>query len=167
MHHNSFGQQIYSERDLCDLYMQDHTRTLNDVLMDTEIEFDQLDLKKVPTLIKYISQTKTIEEFDLQNQSVWYMPEEYASMDINSWVLDKCKTNEELERVFKELIMFTERDMIPLLRYLKYLVDTMRKHHVLWGVGRGSSTASYVLFLIGIHRIDSLKYNLSIDEFLK
>ena len=57
--------------------------------------------------------------------------------------------------------------MIDLLYYLKYLVDTMRKNNIVWGVGRGSSVASYVLYLIGIHRIDSIKYNLDINEFLK
>jgi len=50
---------------------------------------------------------------------------------------------------------------------LKYLVDTLRKNNVIWGVGRGSSVASYVLFLLGVHKIDSLYYNLDIEEFLK
>jgi len=63
--------------------------------------------------------------------------------------------------------MFQERDMFMILRYLKYLVDTMRKHNIVWGVGRGSSVASYVLYLLGVHRINSLHYDLSIDEFLK
>jgi DNA polymerase III alpha subunit len=43
----------------------------------------------------------------------------------------------------------------------------MRKNKIVWGVGRGSSVASYVLFLIGIHKVNSLKYNLDIKEFLK
>ena len=63
--------------------------------------------------------------------------------------------------------MFQERDMFILLQYLKYLVDTMRKHNIVWGVGRGSSIASFVLYLIGIHRINSLYYQISINEFLK
>ena len=57
----------------------------------------------------------------------------------------------------EELILFKERDLIPLLRYLKYLVDTMRKHNIVWGVGRGSSVASYILYLIGVHKINSIK----------
>lgn len=164
---DKFGQQIYTENDLCDLYMQDHTRILDGVLIKNEIAFDQLDLKKIPTLQKYVPSDLTLEEFDRNNQAIWFIPSEYKEMDIASWVIDRCQTDEELERVGKELIMFAERDMIPLLRYLKYLVDTMRRNKVLWGVGRGSSTSSYVLFLIGIHRINSLEYNLSIDEFLK
>jgi len=43
----------------------------------------------------------------------------------------------------------------------------MRNNHVIWGVGRGSSVASYVLYKLGVHRIDSLFYDLSVDEFLR
>jgi len=88
-------------------------------------------------------------------------------MDIAKWILDQLEIYAELQRAGEELIMFQERDMFTLLKYLKYLVDTMRKHNVVWGVGRGSSVASFVLFLIGIHKINSLYYDLSIDEFLK
>ena len=95
------------------------------------------------------------------------MPKHYIEFDIAKFVLDQCKTQEELQRAGQELLMFQERDMFPLLCYLKYLVDTMRNNNVVWGVGRGSSVSSYVLYLIGIHRINSLHYDLSIDEFLK
>lgn len=107
------------------------------------------------------------EEFHKANQSEWFMPEHYKSFDIAEWVIAQCKTPEELERVGMELIMFQERDMFNLLRYLIYLVDVMRANDIVWGVGRGSSVASHVLYLIGIHRINSLKYNLDIKEFLK
>ena len=73
----------------------------------------------------------------------------------------------DCERCGEELLLYQERDLFNLLRYMKYLVDTMRKNNIVWGVGRGSSVASYVLYLIGIHRIDSIKYNLDINEFLK
>jgi len=43
----------------------------------------------------------------------------------------------------------------------------LRKNNIVWGVGRGSSVASYVLFLLGVHKIDSMYYELSVDEFLK
>jgi len=88
-------------------------------------------------------------------------------MDIAKYVLDKCNSEAELQRAGEELIKFQERDMFILLKYLKYLVDTMRKNNIIWGVGRGSSVASFVLFLLEVHRINSLYYDLSIDEFLK
>jgi len=56
---------------------------------------------------------------------------------------------------------------MPLLKWMKYFVDTCRTNRVVWGVGRGSSVASYVLYLIGVHRIDSMKYNLDWQEFLR
>jgi DNA polymerase III alpha subunit len=50
---------------------------------------------------------------------------------------------------------------------LKYIVDTLRDNKIIWGVGRGSSVSSYVLYLLGVHRIDSLKYQLDYREFLR
>ena len=78
-----------------------------------------------------------------------------------------CETQEQKDRVELELELFIQHGMLDLLFYLKYLVDTMREHRIVWGVGRGSSVASYVLYLIGVHKVDSLKYKLDIHEFLK
>ena len=109
----------------------------------------------------------SLEEFDNNNQSDWQMPIEYYEMDIAKWILEQCKNEEELQRAGDELLKFQDRNMFSLLKYLKYLVDTMRKNNIVWGVGRGSSVASFVLFLIGVHRINSVYYQLSVDEFLK
>ena len=84
--------------------------------------------------------------------------------------LAKIKTpaeDETMQRVWEELDAFKERDMHNLLRYMIYLVDFMREHNIVWGVGRGSSVSSYVLYLIGIHKVDSIKYGLDINEFLR
>jgi DNA polymerase III alpha subunit len=108
-----------------------------------------------------------IAEFDQQQQAVWYMPEEYKQMDITKWVLDQCESQAELQRCGEELLMYADRNLIELLKYLKYFVDTMRANKVVWGLGRGSSVASYVLYLIGVHKIDSMYYDLDIHEFLK
>jgi DNA polymerase III alpha subunit len=95
------------------------------------------------------------------------MPTEYRELDIAKYVLGLCQTDAELQRVGKELLSYQERDMFVLLQYLKYLVDTMRANNIVWGVGRGSCVASFVLFLIGVHKINSLYYDLPIEEFLK
>jgi DNA polymerase III alpha subunit len=108
-----------------------------------------------------------LDEFDEQRQSQWLFPKEYKDMDIAKWILEQCTSESELQRAGEELLLFQDRDMFILLKYLKYLVDTMRDNNIVWGVGRGSSVASFVLFLIGVHRINSLYYDLSIDEFLK
>jgi DNA polymerase III alpha subunit len=165
---DNFGQHIFNEKDICNLYMTDPNRQLKSLLVKEVINFDsELDLQKLPELLEYQTSDQTIEEFDNIRSNEWFMPEEYKNFDIAKWILDQCKTDEELQRAGEELIMFQERDMFILLQYLKYLVDTMRKHNIVWGVGRGSSIASFVLYLIGIHRINSLYYQISINEFLK
>ena len=78
-----------------------------------------------------------------------------------------CETEEQLNRVNQELELYIQHGMMDLLFYLKYLVDTMREHKIVWGVGRGSSVASYVLYLVGVHRVNSMYYDLNITEFLK
>jgi DNA polymerase III alpha subunit len=167
MRRDKVGQQIYTENDLCDLFMQDHRRVLDHALVETAVSFDQLDLINIPNIVSYIPVDSTIEEFDKKNQLSMFIPDEYVDFDIVKWVIEQCKNNQELDRVSKELTMFADRDMIPLLRYLKYFVDTMRKHKILWGVGRGSSVASFVLYLIGVHRINSILFDLEVEEFLK
>ena len=154
--------------ELCLLYLQDPNRTIKRALVENDIKFDDvLQLENSPELIQYNKLDMTIEQFDNQMQSNWLMPKQYKTMDIAQYVLNQCQGEAELQRAGKELLLFQERDMFVLLRYLKYLVDTMRENNIVWGVGRGSSVASFVLFLLGIHRINSLYYDLSIDEFLK
>ena len=163
-----YGQQIYTENDICELYLKDPLRNLKEVLVEKPIQFaDILELSNLPNTTVYTDPQLTIDEFDYNLQNNWLMPEEYKNFDIAKYVLDLCQNDEELQRVGEELILFQEREMFDLLRYLKYFVDTMRANNIVWGVGRGSSVASFVLFLIGIHKINALYYDLSIDEFLK
>ncbi len=108
-----------------------------------------------------------MDEFHQAKQNSWHMPEEYQQLDIAKWLLDRCTTQQELQRVGQELLLYQERNLFPLLRQLKYLVDTWRNNNVVWGVGRGSSVASYVLYLLGVHRINSIYYDLDIEEFLR
>jgi len=163
-----YGQIILNENDLCELYLRDPLRTIKQAYIETKIELsDILIVDDLPKLIEYIDPRLSVDSFDELNQNLWHMPEEYLTMDIAKWVLDQCKDETELQRAGEELLLFQDRGMFPLLKYLKYLVDTMRTHNIVWGVGRGSSVASFILFLTGIHRINSLHYDLSIDEFLK
>ena len=97
----------------------------------------------------------------------WFIPEEYRTMDILDWLYQRCPTPDVRERVVEELRLFAKHDMIPVLKTMKYVVDTLRANNVVWGVGRGSSVASYVLHIIGVHKIDSIKYNIPIEEFFK
>lgn len=165
---DKYGQQIYNERELCDLFLSNPETILKNVLTQDDISFDtHLELDYIPKLIPYQVSNLSVSEFDLQCRQNWFLPKEYLDMDIAQFVLDQCKTDEELQRAGQELLLYQERDMFILLKYLKYLVDTMKSNNVVWGVGRGSSVASFVLFLLGVHRINSLYYDLPIEEFLK
>lgn len=97
----------------------------------------------------------------------WNLPDEYQQLNIKEYALSKCRTQVQMDRVNLELKEFEDRNMIHVLRFLKYFVDTLTEHNMVWGVGRGSSVSSYVLYLLGVHKVDSLKYGLSLDEFLK
>lgn len=118
------------------------------------------------TLSNYQPPSENLESFDQANQSNWFMPDEYKNMDIERFLVDQCP-EQNYQRLVDELKLFQQYNMMDLLKYLKYLVDTMRKNNIVWGVGRGSSVASYCLYLIGVHKIDSIKYELDIKEFLK
>lgn len=120
------------------------------------------------TMLKQLGELDIdVQQFHKQNQDNWNMPDKYKNLDIAKYLLDLCKTDVELQRVGKELLLYQQRDMFKLLCFLVYLVDTMRDNDVVWGVGRGSSVASYVLYLIGVHKIDSIYYDLDVDEFLR
>lgn len=165
---DKFGQLIYTEQDIFELYLANPDIKLKNTFVNSKIQFnEELYLNDIPELIEYTVSNLTVEEFDTQCQNTWHFPEEYINFDIATFVLDQCKNEAELQRAGEELLLYQQRDMFILLRYLKYLVDTMRKHNIVWGVGRGSSVASFVLYLIGVHKINSLYYDLSIDEFLK
>jgi DNA polymerase III alpha subunit len=114
----------------------------------------------------YCQPSDDVQTFDKANQRNWFMPEDHCP-NLIEMLYGMCDTQEQTNRVSEELELFIQHGMLDLLYYLKYLVDTMREHKIVWGVGRGSSVASYCLYLIGIHKIDSLKYNLDIKEFLK
>ena len=166
------GEQVYTEDDVCDLLMRAHDpRTLSGLLVDFKLDLETAAaiLEDVPSFVEYnqLAETEPTEEFDHRNQSNWYMPDEYKKLDIAEYVLNMCQSDAELQRCGHELLMYQERGLFDLLKYLKYLVDVMRENQLIWGVGRGSSVASYVLYKLGVHRIDSLYYDLDIAEFLR
>lgn len=97
----------------------------------------------------------------------WNMTDNYMNINIHEWLMKQCTTAQQRNRVYTELLEYEKRGMIIVLKFLLYLVDTCEKHDIVLGVGRGSSVASYCLYLLGIHCVDSIKYKLDIKEFLK
>jgi DNA polymerase III alpha subunit len=100
------------------------------------------------------------------NSQHWFIPNDYFP-NLTEMLYGMCETDEQRNRVSQELELYIKHGMYDVLHVMKYIVDTLRKNNVLWGVGRGSSVASYVLYLIGVHSIDPIKYNLDWREFLR
>ena len=167
---DQYSEIIYDEADLVNMVMRGITvEHLSGMLVEPGVNLETASayLEQVPELVEYAFTDMTVEEFDIMKQNSWHMPEEYKNLDIAEYILSLCDTDVQLQRCGQELLLFQERNLFDLLRYLKYLVDTMRSHNMIWGVGRGSSVASYVLYLLGVHRIDSMFYDLEPTEFLR
>jgi hypothetical protein len=167
---DDYGRSIIHDHELAQLLYTNPQLAIDDIaIVDPEkynsaiksLYLDYKPLKKLATL------NGTLQEYHAANQQQWFVPQEYSDMDIAKWVLEQCADQNELQRAGAELMEYADRGLLPLLQYLKYLVDTMRTNNVVWGVGRGSSVASFVLYLIGVHRIHSLRNNLDFAEFMR
>jgi DNA polymerase III alpha subunit len=147
--------------DLKNLKFEDQqtVEQFNQALSHNADSLNQLEIYEKPSI--------SLSEFDKNNQDQWFMPKEYRDLNIIEWLLDRTTNETEYQRVVSELELFIQHDMLVVLNYLKYLVDTMRSNNIVWGVGRGSSVASYCLYLLGVHKVNSIKYELDITEFLR
>jgi DNA polymerase III alpha subunit len=172
MNYDQYGQAYTTSAELCEILYQHPDIDISKFQLEDWDQYNsavKITYAGLPLVMEYhpYPPDYDIDVFHQTQQSSWNMPEEYFKLDIAKWLLDKCTTQEELQRVGKELLLYQERNLFDLLRQLKYVVDTWRSNNIVWGVGRGSSVASYVLYLIGVHRINSMYYDLDIEEFLR
>ena len=167
-----YGQVEITEAEAFDALYTKKIDSLDSVYIDDQTVIDQYNnsqsanADKIPKLKRLEIFEDSIEFFDEANQCDWFMPTDYCP-NLVEMLYGMCETDLQKDRVTNELELYIQHGMFDLLFYLKYLVDTMRENKIVWGVGRGSSVASYVLYLIGVHKIDSIKYKLDINEFLK
>jgi hypothetical protein len=170
---NHYGQVTLSETELFDSLYSGNVNDFKNVYIDNNEIIDtfnqscQINRDQFTELKKLTEPDISLEEFDKLNQQQWFIPEGKIQHNLVEMLYGMCNTDEQTNRVSEELELFIQHGMFDLLYYLKYLVDTMRENNIVWGVGRGSSVSSYVLYLIGVHKINSIKYNLDIKEFLK
>lgn len=166
-----YGKTLLNEQEIFQNFYTGNIKILSNIYTDVETakkfnESKNLNKDNFDNINIYIKTEENIKTFDQKNQQNWFIPKDYCP-DLIQQLYKMCITEEQKSRVDTELKLFNQYNMIDLLFYLKYLVDIMRSNNIIWGVGRGSSVASYVLYLIGVHKIDSLKFNLDIREFLK
>ena len=166
---NDHGDVIFSEEDVIDLLYTDPNFDLSKLYLDNIDKYSQ-SLKELGIdlpVIKTAPERSNTEIFDKQNCDNWHMPEKYYQINVLQWLLDKCQNDEEKMRVQTEYDLFEKKKFIRVLQFLIYFIDTLRANNMVWGVGRGSSVASFCLFLIGVHKINPMLYKLNITEFLR
>ena len=166
---NDHGDVIFSEEDAIDLLYNDPSFNISKLYFNDIEQYTQ-SLKNVGIDLPVINtapKRSNIADFDKSNCEKWHMPNQYYQINVLQWLLDKCQTDEEKLRVQMEYDLFEKKHFIRVLQFLIYFVDTLRANDIVWGVGRGSSVASFCLFLIGVHKINPLLYNLDITEFLR
>lgn len=170
---DQYGRVVYNRHELYDM-LYDGSDINNIKTVEWNEDFDKfnnaiLSNHLTETLYSALDKlTMSIEDFDEMNQNNWFIPDEYKNIDLHKYCLDRCADEVvDCARVCEELYAFEKRGLDDLLRYIIYLVDFMRANDIVWGVGRGSSVASFVLYIIGIHRINSIQYELDWREFLR
>lgn|SRR6478609_1163636 len=102
-----------------------------------------------------------------KNHELWVYDPAYDKINLEDYFLNKCSNEEQMDRVKYELGLYEEYNMTKLLRCMIWLVDYFEENNIFWGLGRGSSVSSYCLYLLGLHLVDSIKYDLDVNEFLK
>jgi len=105
----------------------------------------------------------------IQHSKEFNIPQHYKDIDVEEHIRKLVEQGDpdQIGRVEMELAEFKARNLFPIIQLLIYIIDTMRKNNLVWGIGRGSAVSSYLLYLLGVHKVDSVKYKLDIKEFLK
>jgi DNA polymerase III alpha subunit len=166
---NGMGQVGFTQLELAQMIRKEPTLCIDQAqLLDSDI-FNQA-IQSMYSDMKPLSQWQdcaTDMNYHQQLQSQWLIPENYANVDIAELLLNRCESPDELQRMAQELFLFQEYGLFDLLKYLHFLVETVNREGIVMGVGRGSSVASFALYKLGVHRVNSLYYDLDISEFLR
>jgi len=166
---NEHGDVIFSEEDALELIYTNPKFDISKLFFEDVTKYHTAlkDLGIDLPVIRTKPDRESLIDFDQKNINNWHMPEKYYQINVLQWLLERCQNDEEKIRVQTEYELFEKKKFIRVLQFLIYFVDTLRANNIVWGVGRGSSVASFCLFLIGVHKINPMLYNLDITEFLR
>lgn len=170
---NNTNLAIFDHKDILDILYKEQCIVLNTILGsndDKEIKKfnENLDFFEYKEINIFTGSEKlTQKNIDNTFQEEWLMPPAYYKINLLEFLLEKCSNETEIKRCKFELNVFKKENLENLLRYMIYLKSIAVKNNIVLGVGRGSSVASFILFLIGIHKINPITYNLDFNEFLQ
>ena len=166
---NDYGDCMFAEQDVIDILYSNPNFDISKLFVKNPDQFNAsvielgLDLPQ----LKQIPNREPLYEFDQIHCGNWYMPQKYYEINVLDWLLEKCQSPAEQDRVKAEYKLFKDKKFIKVLQFLIYFVDVLRENNIVWGVGRGSSVSSVCLFLIGVHKINPMLYDLDYKEFLR
>ena len=110
-------------------------------------------------------------------QMDWQLPDQYKNMNLRETIVaravdrliaidyDEVTQERAALRIQTELDEIEARGMVEFMKTIIYVLDTFREKDIFWGVGRGSSCACYILFILGLHCVDCVKFDVPMSEF--
>lgn len=142
------------------------------ILLDVDESIEQFN-----SLVAEADQVKQLQNSPVKITAGWLLPPEYLNLDVETRIGEKfeqflqihsyndAQIELAMQRVVDELDQIKRRGMTEFVRTIIYVMDVFKQRNQVWGVGRGSSCASYILFLLNVHAVDCIKYNIDMDEF--
>lgn len=167
------GDSSYHPDKLCDYILSG--KPLNDHIFITEFSKEVRQFNNINPDSELTPKT-TLNPINTD----WNIPEKYKIIKLRSYIMNCLLTeldnnpdftqddiSARMARIDEELALYNSYNMESILRTTIYIVDEFKSHNIIWGTGRGSSCCSYCLYLIGLHNVDSVKYDLDLSEFFR
>ena len=134
------------------------------------------DIESFNVQVPDTDQIKPVGPEPIQLNMEWQVPEPYLSLDLEEYIWECMRVHmpqdytlaqqeQAIKRIEDELKEVETRGMTQFFRTIVYILARMHNEKVVWGVGRGSSCASYLLFLMGLHVVDCVKFQVPMEEF--
>lgn len=135
----------------------------NNLFPDTILvqEYNKYSEVKLPTKVDNLKYS--------ERKDNWFLGKEYQIFDLRTY-FNLLNEDGEIgrKRIDEELKEYDSHNMNTFLRFCIKLGDFIKNHpDLLLGVGRGSSVSSYLLYLLKIHLVNPIKYDIPVSEFLK
>ncbi len=144
--------------------LPDEEKYLKVWLKVKEIEtFERIDEDTIKKLCKgtndYFSKTENIHNFSFGVQKLVEYKKGYFENLLKSEKTD-------YERLKKELDIIKGKKFEDYIWTVKTIIDTASENKIQIGPGRGSAVGSYLLYRLGVTKVNPLKHNLLFERFL-
>lgn len=185
---NNDSTIFYEDLDMARLWV-DGDRTLNmRSLKDKLLKGEEIDGLQTHISEKEIRRFKGLTGIELASKdTIKYenidssinLEEKYKNINLEDYFFDSLyerakdrnlgtdDIEKRVERIYDEIQLFSHKGLEDVLRLSIKIVKGLQENDIVWGPGRGSSCASYLLYLVGIHDVDSVMYDLDVNEFLR